>query len=198
MRLEVLLGCNHVRLQRESTSKEAIRVERRERIMTSHLLAVYRIVAIREDERAAATLHESIVGGIDDAPLHAVAEVPERSEDDTEVTTTLFGRRLQQAIDILKQDERRLLGFERIVDLPPENALLALDALGSRRSDGIVLAGETTDKKRVIWDGRLVNQPDIHIDMCILLAEVRTIAVKGILSGAAGLPLVRPYRVPVL
>ena len=135
MRLEVLLGCNHVRFQRKSTSKEAIRVEHRERIMTSHLLAVYRIVAIREDERAAATLHESIVGGIDDAPLHTVAEVPERSEDDTEVTTALFGRRLQQAIDILKQDERRLLGFERIVNLPPENALLALDALGPRRSD---------------------------------------------------------------
>lgn len=91
-----------------------------------------------------------------------------------------------------------MLGFERVVDLPPENALLALDALSTSRSDRIVLTGETADKQRVVWDSRLVDQPDIHIDMRILLTEVRTVAVKGILAGTAWLPLVRPYRIPFL
>ena len=198
MRLEVRLGGYRLGLQWESACKEAVGVEHRQWVVPSHLLTIYRIIAICEDERAAAALHETVVGRIDDAPFDTVAEVPEGREDDAEVAPTLLGRRLQQAIDILKEDERRVLGFERVVNLPPENALLALDALSTSRSDRIVLTGETADKQRMVWDSRLVDQPDIHIDMRTLLAEMRTVAVKGILAGTARLPLVRPYRIPFL
>ena len=67
------LARNH----RECAGEEASGVQDIERLAATHPLAVSRIIPIGEDERPAAALHETIVGGIDDAPLHAVPQIPE-------------------------------------------------------------------------------------------------------------------------
>ena len=62
--------------------------------------------------------------------------------------------------------------------------------------NGIVLTRESADEERVVWNGLLVDRGNVFIDVFLLVAEVGTIAVVGVLMLATRLPLVHPDGLP--
>ena len=88
-----------------------------------------------------------------------------------------------------------------MVDVPPQHALLALDALGlgERTGHGVVLAGKATDEQVEVRNlalsrlGLLEHLVDILVDAGAL-AKVRLVAAPGKLLGRSSrrLPLVGP------
>ena len=187
------LARNH----RECVGEESIGVHDIDRLATMHLLAVSRVIPIGEDERPPTPLHESVVSSIDDAPLHAVPQLSEGREDDAEVTSTLATRRLEQSIDVLQQDEWRVLRNQRITYLPLQDAFFPFDSLCPSTGYRVILTWESADQQSVVWDGRLVDGADILIDIYIFLAEVRTVAVKSVLTFPARFPLICPHGIPI-
>ncbi len=87
-------------------------------------------ILLAEDVDALAALREAVLGGVDHAPLDRVAEVGEAAQDDGEVAPALGRGGLEQAVDVLEKAEAGILHLEEVVDIPPQDALLALDAVG--------------------------------------------------------------------
>src|SRR5262245_58497168 len=92
------------------------------------------------------------------------------------------------------------------MDRPPENALLTDDAvsLAPNLGDRVVLAGEAANEKVVVREviPSLRVHP-LHDDIDVLVvdrvgAEVRLVAVGGVLSLGGGFPLVGPNRLPTV
>lgn len=114
-------------------------------------------VLLAEDVNTLATLGEAVFRGVDHAPFNGVIEVGKAAQDNGEIATALRCGRLEQAINILKEPETRLLHLEEVIDVPPKDTLLALDAmcLVERASDGIILAREATDDHLHVGDFNL-------------------------------------------
>ena len=114
-----------------------------------------------------------------------------------------IGRRLEQSIDVLQKDQRRAAHLDQPVDLPPEDALLTLDAVSlmEELGDGVVLTGEAADQQVVVGKGPLAALDGIEYGCDVLihvfaarLAEVAVVAVEGVLDPRARLPLVARGR----
>ena len=58
-----------------------------------------------------------------------------------------------------------MFGLQDIVNLPPKDPFLPLDSCGTGSRNRIVLTREAPDKKIMIWDGRLIDSGNIHVDM---------------------------------
>ena len=116
-------------------------------------------VLLAEDVNALATLGETVFRGVDHAPFDGVIEIGEAAQDDGEIATALRCGRLEQAINILKEPEARLLHLEEVVDVPPKDTLLALDAmcLIKRTCDRVILAREAANDHLHIRDFNLTG-----------------------------------------
>ena len=127
---------------------------------------------LAKDVNTLAALRISILSAIHNAPLNDIAQVGKAAEDDCKVTATLGSRRFQQTIDVFKKTETRLFHLEEVVDVPPKNALLSLNAprLVKRSCHRIVLAWEASDDHIDIRNntlaslGLLENLIDIFIN----------------------------------
>ena len=186
------------RLHREGAGHDAVLEARLDRPVG---------VSLGKDVDALAALGESVLGAVDDAPLDRVTALGEAGEDDREVAAALGGGTLEQAVDVLEETIARrvlapiVLELEEAVDVPPKDALLALDTvrLGERASDGVVLAGESTDDHidgGDIYFSALCLVEDL-VDVLVydgVLAEVRLVAADGELASlrSGRLPLVGP------
>src|SRR5205823_208034 len=98
-------------------------------------------------------LREAVVRRVDGAPLDAIARVREAAQHDAEVAAALRRRRAEEPIYVLQEDVVGPLGLEDAIDLPPQDALLAVDALRLRGGDAVVL---TVVDDRAVRDVRLV------------------------------------------
>ena len=113
---------------------------------------------------------------------------------------------LEEPVDVLEEHVPRLLEMQEAVDVPPQHALLALDAAGLGQGPGhaVVLAGEAPDhhvylfRDAVVVGAELVvveHLLDVLVDAAAL-AEAGLVAAPrellGLVSG--GFPLVGPDR----
>lgn len=158
-------------------------------------------VLLAEDVNALATLGKTIFRRVDDAPFDGVIKVGEAAQDDGEVTTALRCRRLEQTVNILKEAEAGLLHLEEVIDVPPKDTLLALDAvrLIERTRNRVVLAREAADDHLYIGDFNLAglsllqNPIDIFIDDGIFAKAVHVATCRKLARlGSGRLPLVGP------
>ena len=162
-----------------------------------HLAGVF----LAEDVNAFATLRETVFRGVDHAPFDGVIEVGEAAQDDGEIATALRRGRLEQAVNVLKETEARLLHLEKVIDVPPKNTLLALDAvrLIERASDGVILAREAANDHLDVRDfnftglSLLQDLIDIFIDYGIFAKAVHVATCRKLAGlGSGRLPLVGP------
>ena len=109
--------------------------------------------------------------------------------------------RLEQAVDVLKETELGLLHFEEVIDVPPKDALLALDAvcLIERTRDRVVLAGETANNHLNIGDfdffrlGLLQDLIDVFVDDGIIAEAIHVATGRELTRlGSGRLPLIGP------
>lgn len=109
--------------------------------------------------------------------------------------------RFEQAVDILKETELGLLHFEEVINVPPEDTLLAFDAvcLIERTRDRVVLAGKATDDHvdtgnfNLAGFGLLQDLIDVFVDNGIITEAIH-VATGGELTrlGSGRFPLVGP------
>ncbi len=134
-------------------------------------------------------------------PLGGVAGVGQAREDDREVAATFFGRALEQTVDVLEDGVAGLLEVEEAVNVPPQDALLALDAPGRGEGlrDGVVLARETAHDHVDVGNLGLARLKVVEHFMDVLVddaarAEPRLVATSGeLLTGRSRrFPLVGP------
>lgn len=158
-------------------------------------------VLLAEDVNALATLRKSVFRRVDYAPFDGVIEIGEATQDDGEVTTALRCGRLEQAVNILKETEARLLHLEEVVDVPPKDTLLALDAvrLIERTRNRVVLAREAADDHLYIGDFNLAGLSllkylvDIFVDNGIFAKAIHVATCRKLAGLSSGrLPLVGP------
>jgi len=156
------------------------------------------------DVDALPPLGKAVLRAVHHAPLDRVAEGSEAREDDREVAAALGDGALEQPVDVLQQDIAGCpLEAEEAVDVPPQDALLALDATRHREGFGhrVVLAWESADDHVDVWNLalsglELVEHPvDVLVDEGAV-EEPLCIAPRRELPrvGSGRLPLVRPYR----
>lgn len=158
-------------------------------------------VLLTEDINALATLGEAVFCRINHAPFDGVIEVGEAAQNDGEVATALRRGRLEQAVDVLEETEARLLHLEEVIDVPPKDTLLALDAmcLIKRASDRVILAREAADDHLHVRDFNLAGFSllkdliNVLVDNGILAKAIH-IATRCELAGLGSgrLPLVGP------
>ena len=144
-----------------------------------------------EDEDAAPSLGVAVVGGVDHTPFYTVPFIIEAAQDDAEITATLPGGGFQQSVHVLQQDEPGMAQLDDLIDGPPQNALLTLDALGAGMGHGVILAGETAYQKivlrHIVDDGG-----DVLVAAVGLISKALAVAFVCPLAGLAGLPLTGP------
>ena len=155
-----------------------------------------------EDVGALPPLREAVLGAVHHAPLHGVAERGQAREDNREIAAALGHGALEQSVDVLEQHvPRGALEAEEPVDIPPEDALLALDAArhGEGLGHGVVLAREAADDHVDVGDVDLpglvlVEHPvDVLVDERSVVETLRVASGGELLRlGSGGLPLVRP------
>ena len=109
--------------------------------------------------------------------------------------------RLEQAVDVLKETELGLLHFEEVIDAPPKDTLLALDAvrLIERACNRVVLAREATDDHLHVGDfyfagfSLIQDLIDIFVDNGIFAKAVHIATCRELTSfGSGRFPLVCP------
>lgn len=158
-------------------------------------------VLLAEDIHALATLGEPVFRRVDYAPFNGVIEIGEAAQDDGEVTTALRCGRLEQTVNILKETEAGFLHLQEVIDVPPKDALLALDAvrLIERTCNRVVLAREAADDHVNFGDYNLVGLSllkyliDIFIDDRILAKAIHIATCRKLAGlGSGRLPLVGP------
>ena len=90
------------------------------------------------------------------------------------------------------------MGLDDVIDIPPEGALLSLDAFGLRGRNGIVLTWKPSDEQIMVGD-LVLDLGYIVVDIDGAgIAEMGIVAVECELVLLAGFPLVRPYcREPI-
>ena len=116
------------------------------------------------DVHPPALLREPVVRGVDDPPLDLVAEVGEGHQHHREVPAALARRGLEQPVHVLEEQVRRALHRQHPVDLPPQDALPALDAqrLVEGPRHGVVLAvvdhAAVGDIRLVLGDREVVDR----------------------------------------
>ena len=162
-----------------------------------HLAGVF----LAEDVNALATLGETVFRGVDHAPFDGVIEVGKAAQDDGEIATALRRGRLEQAVNILKEPEAGLLHLEEVIDVPPKDTFLTLDAvcLIKRTCDGVILAREAANDHLHIRDFNLAGLSllkhfiDVFVDNRVLAKAIH-IATGCELTrlGSGRLPLVGP------
>ena len=158
-------------------------------------------VLLAEDIDALAALGKPVFRRVDNAPFNGVIEIGEATQDNSEVATTLRCGRLEQTVNILKETEAGLLHLEEMIDVPPKDALLALDAvrLIERACNRVVLAREAAYDHLHVGDFNLAglsllqNLIDIFVDYGIFAKAVH-IATGCELArlGSGWFPLVGP------
>lgn len=158
-------------------------------------------VLLAEDVNALATLGKPVFRRVDDAPFDGVIEVGEATQDDGEVAPTLRCRRLEQTVNILKEAKAGLLHLEEVIDVPPKDALLALDAvrLIERTGDRVILAREAANDHLHIRDFNLAclsllkHFIDVFVDNRVLAKAIRIAAGCELTRlGSGRFPLVGP------
>ena len=80
-----------------------------------------------------------------------------------------------------------------LIDGPPEDALLALDALSTGAGNRVVLTGKATHQK-VVRRHLVYHGGDICIYTVGILAKIFVVALISPLTSLAGFPLVCPNR----
>jgi hypothetical protein len=115
-------------------------------------------LTIGENESSSSALSSTILSSINDTPFYGITKGMKTGEHDAKVSTALFGWRLEQTIDIFEETEWSLFGFEDFINLPPEDALLALEALrrGQSMSDRVVLAWKTANDESMVRNVLLI------------------------------------------
>ena len=75
-------------------------------------------------------------------PFNRITQVSHAREDNREIATTLRRRTFEQAINVFEQHVLRLFQMQEAIDVPPKNALLALDSAssGQRFCHAVILA----------------------------------------------------------
>lgn len=158
-------------------------------------------VLLTEDVNALATLGETIFRRVDDAPFNGVIEVGEAAQDDGEIATALRRGRLEQAVNVLKETEARFFHLEEVIDVPPKDTLLALDAvrLIERACNRVVLAREAADDHLHVGDfnfagfSLIQDLIDIFVDNGIFAKVVHIATCRELTSfGSGRFPLVCP------
>ena len=66
-------------------------------------------------------------------PFNRITQVSHTREDNREIAATLRRRTFEQAINVFEQHVLRLFQMQEAIDVPPKNALLALDSASSRQ-----------------------------------------------------------------
>lgn len=162
------------------------------------------IIFIGEYESPSSSLSCTVQSCIDHTPFNAVTKLRKAGKDNTEVTSTLFGRRFEESVNVLQQAERRLFGDKRISYLPPEDTFFALNALrGSQRMCyAVILTGESAHKERMVRDIFLFNcayilaRVKLPVDIGTV-TKMLNIAIMRPLDFLAGLPLREPNSLSI-
>lgn len=84
-----------------------------------------------------------------------------------------------------------MLQANNVIDGPPKNAFLPLNALGTSMRNGIVLTGETTDQQ-VVGRNIVDNSGNVFVYATRGFFEVFLITLESPLSGLPWFPLVGP------
>ena len=184
-------------LDGECTGEEAFLVEDGSCILCIGFLGIAGIITIGEDEGAAPPLCKAIIGCVDDTPFYTIAQRCATGKDDAEVAAPLACRGAQQPVHVFQEDKGWPLGLHDVTDLPPKDALFALDACCTGAGNGIVLAWEATDQEVMVRKRGLIDGADIGIDMVGGDSKMCAIAVEGILARPSRFPLVGPDSFPV-
>lgn len=158
-------------------------------------------VLLAEDIDALAALGKPVFRRVDNAPFDGVFEIGEAAQDDGEIATALRCGRLEQTVNVLKETETRLLHLEEVIDIPPKDTLLALDAmcLIKRTCDRVILAREAANDHLHIRDFNLAGFSlfkhliDVFVNNRVLAKAIH-IATSCELTrlGSGRLPLVGP------
>lgn len=158
-------------------------------------------VLLAEDINALAALGEPVFRRVDYAPFNGVIEIGEAAQDNGEVTTALRCGRLEQTVNILKEAEAGLLHLEEVIDVPPKDTLLALDAvcLIERTRNRVILAREATDDHLYVGDFNLAGLSllqyliDVFVDNGIFAKAIHVATGRKLAGlGSGWLPLVGP------
>ena len=94
--------------------------------------------ALGVDEDTLTPLGKAVLRAVDHAPLDRIAKGRQARQDDCEVAPTLLSGALEEPVDVLEHAVagvvRRLgkLDAKEAIDVPPQDALLALNACGLR------------------------------------------------------------------
>lgn len=153
------------------------------------------------NEHASSSLRVPIVGRVDDTPLNGIAKIRKGRKDQCEVAAALASRGLQQSIHVLQKNVAGPVGLKDSMNLPPQDALLALDAmcLIERLRYGVVLTRKATNQEimsRNLLGGHASNVAVTGGRLVWGDAEVSYVAFPCVLRGGTRLPLVRPDHFP--
>ena len=83
--------------------------------------------------------------------------------------------------------------LDDLIDGPPEDAFLALDALSTGAGNRVVLTGKATHQKVMRWH-LIDNSGDVCVHAVGILAKIFVVALISPLTSLAGFPLVCPNR----
>jgi hypothetical protein len=106
--------------------------------MEEPLLEVPLHIAFSKNVDAFPTLRKAVFGTVNDPPLHRIAKRSEAGENDSKISPSLFRWTLEKSVNVLEQAPVRIirrfgkLDSQKAVDGPPEDALLAFNAIGMR------------------------------------------------------------------
>ena len=149
-----------------------------------------------DQEDTTAALREPVIGGVHHPPLGDVAQVREAGKHDRHVAAPLVRGRLQQSVDVLEEDGPGTSRCDDAVDLPPQHALLPLDARrGVQRSGHRVVLAREPAHQQIVRGDVVGHRLDVGVDRPAR-AEPRHVAVEGVLYARRWLPLVRPDGPP--
>ena len=117
------------------------------------------------------------------------------------VATALRCRRFKQAVDVFEEAELGFLHLEEVIDVPPEDTLLAFDAvcLIEWTRDRVVLAGKTTDDHvdtgnfNLAGFGLLQDLIDVFVDNGIIAEAIHVATGRELTRlGSGRFPLICP------
>lgn len=158
-------------------------------------------VLLAEDVNALAALGETVFRRVDHAPFDGVIKISKATQNDGEVATALRRGRFEQAVNVLKETEARFFHLEEVIDVPPKDTLLALDAvrLIERACNRVVLAREATDDHLHVGDfnfagfSLLQDLIDVFVDNGIFAKAVHIATCRELTSfGSGRFPLICP------
>ena len=150
---------------------------------------------------AFASLVKPVFAAVHNMPFNRITQVSHARKDNREITAALRRRTFEQTINVLEQHVLRLFQMQETIDVPPKNALLALDSAssGQRFRHTVILARKATDDHlnigNIDFTGLAVieNLVDVLVNAATFTETLLIAAPSELLAlGSRRLPLIGP------